>query len=48
MFKDEDTRKDELTLNTNLKGARISVIIMTVLIAFNLFCALSPFNLELV
>ena len=48
MFKDEDTRKDELTLNTNLKGARISVVIMTVLIAFNFFCALSPFNLELV
>ena len=48
MFKDEDTRNDELNLNANLRGARISAVIMSVLIAFNLFCALSPFNLELV
>ena len=48
MFKDEDTRNGELLLKANLKGACVSVVIMSVLIAFNLFCALSPFNLELV
>ena len=48
MFKDEDRKNDDLAINANLKGAYISVAIMSVLIAFNLFCAFSPFGLELV
>lgn len=48
MFKDEDTRENEVSLQTNLRAAYISVTIMTVLILFNFFCALSPFNMELV
>ena len=48
MFKDEDTRNDEIAIKANLKGARISMVIMSALIVFNWFCALSPFNLELV
>ena len=48
MFKDEDTRKNEVNLRANLRAARVSATIMTVLILFNFFCALSPFDLELV
>ena len=48
MFKDEDTRENEVSLQTNLRAAYVSVTIMTVLILFNFFCALSPFNMELV
>jgi len=48
LFKDEDTRENEVSLQTNLRAAYISVTIMTVLILFNFFCALSPFNMELV
>ena len=48
MFKDEDTRKDEINLRTNLRAAYVSVIIMSIIIALTLFCALSPFNIELV
>lgn len=48
MFKDEDTRENEVSLQTNLRAAYVSVTIMTVLIIFNFFCALSPFNMELV
>lgn len=48
MFKDEDTRENEVSLQTNLRAAYVSVTIMTVLIIFNFFCALSQFNMELV
>ena len=48
MYKDEDTRQDELNLRVNLRAAYISAAIMTALILFNYFCALSPFDLELV
>ncbi len=48
MFKDENTRKNEVNLRVNLRTARVSATIMTVLILFNFFCALSPFDLELV
>ena len=48
MFKDEDTRKNEVSLRANLRATRVSATIMTVLILFNFFCALSPFSLELV
>lgn len=48
MFKDEDAQNNDHILKSNVKGARVSAVIMTVLIAFNLFCALSPFNLELI
>lgn len=47
MFKDEDGRKDDVVLSTNLRAAYISAGIMTFLIVFNFFCALSPFNIEL-
>ena len=48
MYRDEDTRQDELNLRTNLRAAYVSAAIMTVLIVFNYFCALSPFNMELI
>ena len=48
MFKEEDTRKDEMNLRTNLRAAYVSVVIMSIIIALTLFCALSPFNIELV
>ncbi len=47
MFKDEDNRKDDIMLNTNLRAAYISAGIMSFLIVFNFFCALSSFNIEL-
>ena len=48
MYRDEDTRQDELNLRTNLRAAYVSAAIMTVLIVFNYFCALSPFNMQLI
>lgn len=48
LFKDEDTRKDEVTLQANLRAAYISVTIMTALTIFNFFCVFSQLGLELV
>ena len=49
MFKDDDNKKyDTVTIQTNLRSAYISVAIMTALIVFNYFCALSPYNMELI
>ena len=48
LFKDENARENEICLKANLRAAYISVAIMTVLIVFNFFSALSPFELELI
>ena len=47
MFKDENKEKDDIVLSTNLRAAYISTGIMSFLIVFNFFCALSPFGIEL-
>lgn len=48
MLKDENERQNEVVRNTGLRAAYISVGIMTFLIAFTYFCALSPFNIEMI
>lgn len=48
MFKDENERQNEVARNNALRAAYVSVAIMSFLIVFTYFCALSPFNIEMI
>ncbi len=48
VLKDENERQNELVQNIALRAVHVSAVIMTFLIAFTYFCALSPFNIEMI